>query len=53
MCLLNKGELSFSYGLTYVHPIHHLPTEILQKVFPCVSEPRLPDDEPFLQVYPE
>ncbi|KAI0272852.1 hypothetical protein BGY98DRAFT_153059 [Russula aff. rugulosa BPL654] len=35
------------------HPIHQLPVEILQKIFTCVAEPRLPDEDPFLQVYPE
>src|SRR5258707_385770 len=37
----------------YVHPIHYLPVEILQKIFSSVAEPRLPDHDPFLQVYPE
>ena len=55
MCLLNKGNSHRnSTSVTdYVHPIHHLPVEILQKIFTYVAEPRLPDDEPFLQVYPE
>jgi hypothetical protein len=55
MCLLNKGNsYRNSTSVTdYVHPIHHLPVEILQKIFTYVAEPRLPDDEPFLQVYPE
>jgi hypothetical protein len=35
------------------HPIHRLPVEILQKIFTCFAEPRLPDRDPFLQVYPE
>jgi hypothetical protein len=33
--------------------VHQLPVEILQKIFTCVAEPRLPDHDPFLQVYPE
>ena len=37
----------------YDHPIHQLPVEILQKIFTLVAEPRLPDHDPFLQVYPE
>jgi hypothetical protein len=35
------------------HPIHHLPVEILQKIFTCLAEPRALDGDPFLQVYPE
>ncbi|KAH9959200.1 hypothetical protein BC827DRAFT_519691 [Russula dissimulans] len=34
-------------------PIHHLPVEILQRIFTCAAEPRSPDHDPFLQVYPE
>ena len=52
--LLIKGN--FHSNLTSasdVHPIYQLPVEILQKIFTCVAEPRLPDHDPFLQVYPE
>src|SRR5260221_8229787 len=35
------------------HPIYHLPIEILQRIFSCLAEPRPPDHDPFLQVYPE
>ena len=34
-------------------PIHELPVEILQKIFFCLAEPRRPDDDPFMQTYPE
>jgi hypothetical protein len=53
--LLNKGNSNRNSTSVsdYVHPIHQLPVEILQKIFTCVAEPRLPDHDPFLQVYPE
>jgi hypothetical protein len=53
--LLNKGHSHRnSTSLSdYDHPIHQLPVEILQKIFTCVAEPRLPDQDPFLQLYPE
>jgi hypothetical protein len=52
---LNKGNSHRNSTLVsdYDHPIHQLPVEILQKIFTCVAEPRLPDHDPFLQVYPE
>ena len=34
-------------------PIHQLPVEILQKIFTCFAEPRLPNHDPFPQTYPE
>ncbi|KAI9462047.1 hypothetical protein F5148DRAFT_237362 [Russula earlei] len=34
-------------------PIHDLPVEILQRIFTCVAEPRLRENDPFLQMYPE
>ena len=53
--LLNEGDChrNSTSVSDYVHPVHQLPVEILQKIFTCVAEPRLPDDDPFLQVYPE
>ncbi|KAF8494099.1 hypothetical protein F5888DRAFT_670225 [Russula emetica] len=36
-----------------VHSIHHLPVEILQKIFTCVAEPRLPGHDHFLPECPE
>ena len=33
--------------------INDLPVEILQQIFAYCAEPRLPNDTPFLQVYPE
>jgi hypothetical protein len=53
--LLNKGNSHRNSNLVsnYVHPIHQLPVEILQKIFTYVAEPRLPDHDPFLQVHPE
>lgn len=52
--LLNKGN---SYrnptSVDYDHPVHQLPVEILQKIFTWVAERRLPDQDPFLQMYPE
>jgi hypothetical protein len=53
--LLNKGNFyrnSTSVSVS-VPPINELPVEILQKIFTCLAEPRLPDHDPFPEIYPE
>ena len=53
--LLNKGHF-YRNATASVQPIqciHQLPVELLQKIFTCLAEPRLPDHDPFMQIYPE
>ncbi|KAH9986124.1 hypothetical protein BJV77DRAFT_84234 [Russula vinacea] len=46
-------KLNATASVQPIQCIHQLPVELLQKIFTCLAEPRLPDHDPFMQIYPE
>ncbi|KAH9055328.1 hypothetical protein EDB87DRAFT_1688347 [Lactarius vividus] len=50
---VDEDQASSTVSPGVSNPMNDLPVEILQRIFTCCAEPRPPDDNPFLGVYPE